>query len=99
MAAVRQVSDLRVLVDGWRGAGERVGVVPTMGALHAGHLALIAAAKADCARVIATLFVNPQQFNRSDDLASYPRDRSEEHTSELQSLMHISYTVFCLNNI
>src|SRR3546814_162080 len=75
-AAVRQVSDLRVLVDGWRRAGERVGVVPTMGALHAGHLALIAAAKADCARVIATLFVNPKQFNRSDDLASYPRDES-----------------------
>src|SRR3546814_8944391 len=112
--------------DLWRRAGERVGVVPTMGALHAGHLALIAAAKADCARVIATLFVNPKQFNRSDDLASYPRDesgdaaklaaagvdvlfappveavypagfeRSEEHTSELQSLMRISYAVFCL---
>src|SRR3546814_18394102 len=62
--------------DLWRRAGERVGVVPTMGALHAGHLALIAAAKADCARVIATLFVNPKQFNRSDDLASYPRDES-----------------------
>src|SRR3546814_21189258 len=64
MAAVRQVSDLRVLVDGWRRAGERVGVVPTMGALHAGHLALIAAAKADCARVIATLSVNPKDRKR-----------------------------------
>src|SRR3546814_15659708 len=51
-------------------------MVPTMCALHAGTLVLIAAAKAACARVIDTPFVNPKQFNRSYDLASYPRDES-----------------------
>ena len=76
MATVRHVVDLRTLVDGWRRAGESVGVVPTMGALHAGHLALVAAAKADCARVIATIFVNPKQFNQASDLSSYPRDEA-----------------------
>ena len=78
MAAVRHVADLRHLVAGWRRAGESVGVVPTMGALHAGHLALVEAARADCARVIATIFVNPKQFNRPDDLASYPRDEASD---------------------
>ena len=76
MAAVRRVADLRALVAGWRRAGESVGMVPTMGALHAGHLALVEAARADCARVIATIFVNPKQFNRQDDLAGYPRDEA-----------------------
>jgi pantoate--beta-alanine ligase len=76
MAVVRRIDDLRSLVGGWQRAGERVGVVPTMGALHAGHMALVEAAKADCARVIATIFVNPKQFNRADDLGSYPRDEA-----------------------
>jgi pantoate--beta-alanine ligase len=76
MPAVRCLADLRALVAGWRRAGESVSVVPTMGALHAGHLALVEAARADCARVIATIFVNPKQFNRQDDLTSYPRDEA-----------------------
>ncbi|GAB4353157.1 MAG: pantoate--beta-alanine ligase [Kiloniellaceae bacterium] len=76
MAVVRRVADLRALVAGWRRAGERVGAVPTMGALHAGHLSLVAAARRDCARVIATIFVNPKQFNRADDLSQYPRDEA-----------------------
>ena len=54
--------------------GETVGLVPTMGALHAGHLALFAAARAENATVVASLFVNPAQFNSASDLAAYPRD-------------------------
>lgn len=78
MPVVRRVSALRALVDSWRRAGESVGVVPTMGALHAGHLALVEAARAGCDRVIATIFVNPKQFNRPDDLASYPRNEAAD---------------------
>jgi len=78
MAVIRRVADLRRLVDGWRRAGERVGAVPTMGALHAGHMTLVEAARRDCARVIATIFVNPKQFNRPDDLSSYPRDEAAD---------------------
>lgn len=70
---LRTVVELRALVRGWKVAGEVVGVVPTMGALHDGHLSLVRAAKADCARVIVTIFVNPLQFNNPDDLKKYPR--------------------------
>jgi pantoate--beta-alanine ligase len=80
MATVRRILELRAEVAAWRREGGRVGVVPTMGALHAGHMALVEAARADCDHVIATIFVNPKQFNRSDDLASYPRDEAGDAT-------------------
>lgn len=70
---LRTVADLRATVAGWRRAGETVAVVPTMGALHAGHLSLVEAAQAAADRVIVTLFVNPKQFNSPEDLAAYPR--------------------------
>ena len=69
---LRTVADLRALVRGWRAAGALV-VVPTMGALHDGHLSLARAARRDCGRVIVTIFVNPMQFNNPDDLKTYPR--------------------------
>jgi pantoate--beta-alanine ligase len=69
----RTIAGLRSHIAGWRNAGERVGLVPTMGALHDGHLALVRAAQADCHRVVATIFVNPKQFAPNEDLASYPR--------------------------
>jgi len=75
---VRSVAALREWTAAWRGEGARFGMVPTMGALHAGHGALIARARADCGRVVATLFVNPKQFNRADDLERYPRDEGRD---------------------
>jgi pantoate--beta-alanine ligase len=76
MSVARQIAALREEVHGWHAAGEAVGVVPTMGALHAGHMALVEAARRGCARVVATIFVNPKQFNRPDDLGSYPRNEA-----------------------
>lgn len=70
---VRTVDELRRHVRAWKAAGDLVGVVPTMGALHDGHLSLARAARKDCNRVITTIFVNPKQFNNPEDLKKYPR--------------------------
>lgn len=70
---IRAPAALMDRVAGWKRSGMRVGVVPTMGALHDGHMSLLRAARRDCDRVIVTIFVNPLQFDRADDLAAYPR--------------------------
>ena len=75
---LRQVAELRKVVAEWKAAGRTVGVVPTMGALHAGHLSLARQACAQCDRVIITLFVNPMQFNNPADLAKYPRNEAAD---------------------
>ncbi len=75
---LRTLAELCAETRGWRNAGETIGVVPTMGALHDGHLSLVAAAKAGCDRVIVTIFVNPKQFNQASDLDAYPRTEAED---------------------
>jgi len=73
LEVARTVADLREHLARWRKADERVGLVPTMGALHQGHMALVTAARAQCDRVAASIFVNPKQFAPTEDLGSYPR--------------------------
>lgn len=74
MKHVKTVEGLRGIVNSWRSSGLRVGLVPTMGYLHEGHLSLMRCAKKNCDRVIATIFVNPMQFGPNEDLDAYPRD-------------------------
>ena len=78
MQVVRSVPELRRFVRVWRRAGLTVGVTPTMGALHDGHLSLAAASKARADRSIVTLFVNPRQFDDTGDLARYPQDEAAD---------------------
>ena len=76
MQIVRESIDLAAVLAGWRRRHETVALVPTMGALHAGHMALLDEARARADRVVATIFVNPLQFGAGEDLGRYPR-RSE----------------------
>ncbi len=75
---VRTVRDLRARVAAWRAGGETVALVPTMGAIHDGHLALVKRAKAHCGRVVTSLFVNPLQFGPREDFHAYPRDEARD---------------------
>ena len=74
MEIVRTVAGLRAWSRAERSKGQTIGLVPTMGALHAGHASLIEAAAGQCGRVAVSIFVNPTQFGPNEDFARYPRN-------------------------
>lgn len=79
MKVVRSVPQLREIVGEWKSRGERVGLVPTMGFLHAGHLSLIDLVRsAGCERTVVSIFVNPSQFAPGEDFERYPRDEAAD---------------------
>ena len=75
---VKTIADLRRRLDEWRAGGETIALVPTMGALHEGHLSLVRVAKSKAGRTCTTLFVNPAQFGEGEDFAEYPRDTDDD---------------------
>lgn len=88
---VRTKDELRAVIREWRAAGLRVGFVPTMGALHEGHLSLIGQALGRCDRVVASIFVNPEQFAPGEDLDVYPRNEDEDCAKLAAAGCHLAY--------
>lgn len=78
MQTITDITDLRGAVRRWQRAGQTVALVPTMGALHAGHIALVERAQALADQVVASIFVNPMQFGPNEDFAAYPRRMAED---------------------
>lgn len=81
---IRNLNELRAQIWEWRGSGETIGFVPTMGALHAGHLSLIHLSKKTASKTVASIYVNPTQFAPDEDFDSYPR--TEE--ADIEKLAH-----------
>ena len=91
MHIVRTVSDLRNRVQAWKVEGYRVGLVPTMGALHHGHLSLVDHIANRCDRVIVSVFVNPAQFGEGEDFDDYPREEASDIQKLSQHPAHLLY--------
>lgn len=91
LPVVRTIKDLRWQVFAWRAEGLRIGLVPTMGALHDGHLSLVRLALESADRVVVSLFVNPAQFAPHEDFASYPRGEDQDRTLLAEAGCHLLY--------
>ena len=78
MQIIREIDELALALQPWRAAGQTIALVPTMGALHAGHMALVDAARGEADRVVASIFVNPLQFGPTEDLDRYPRQEAAD---------------------
>jgi pantoate--beta-alanine ligase len=91
LEVARTIAYLRATERGWRGAGHSIGLVPTMGGLHDGHIALVRRALAVCDRVVVSIFVNPRQFGSSDDLARYPRREAEDCAKLAAAGAHLAF--------
>ena len=85
MLEVASRQELREVLRGWQKSGQKIALVPTMGNLHAGHLALVTTARELADRVVATIYVNPAQFGAGEDLDSYPRTPQSDRTALRQS--------------
>jgi pantoate--beta-alanine ligase len=88
---VRTVAELREALAPARRAGRTIGLVPTMGSLHEGHLTLIRRAAAECDEVVVSLFVNPAQFNDPADLEQYPRDEARDAALAAEAGAHVLF--------
>jgi pantoate--beta-alanine ligase len=88
---IRSVPELRQLLGAARRDEKRIGLVPTMGFLHEGHLSLIRRAASDCDVVVISIFVNPTQFNDAADLAAYPRDEARDVALACEAGAHIAF--------
>ena len=91
ISVIRRVPELRDRVAEWRDQNQRIALVPTMGALHKGHLALVKRALGICDRVIVSLFVNPTQFGVNEDLSAYPRDEAADRAVLEELGVHLLY--------
>ena len=91
LPVVRQVADLRSCITGWRSDGMSVGLVPTMGAMHDGHLSLVRASIKQNDRTCVSLFVNPKQFGEGEDFGTYPRDEAADAAALAALSAHLMY--------
>lgn len=92
MITLTTIDDLRQQVRQWRNAGERIALVPTMGSLHQGHLALVRRARQEADRVIVTIFVNPMQFVEGEDFENYPRTTQQDAAALLAEGADLLFT-------
>jgi pantoate--beta-alanine ligase len=88
---VRTVADLRQRIHDFRAGGHKIGLVPTMGGLHDGHLSLVRRSKELSGRTVVTLFVNPAQFGKGEDLEAYPRDEARDAELLAQEGAHLLF--------
>lgn len=91
MNIIREIEQLRCQVAAAKAAGKTVGLVPTMGALHAGHISLIDRARKECGFVVVSDFVNPTQFNNPEDLRTYPRTEAADCEKMSQAGVDVAF--------